>query len=186
MYRRFERLEFSKTYGGPSVSLEDSWNRTDEANRHMPGLGHPRMLGGTRDYNFFLPLVPCAPGLIFRGPRVTDRFDVDPDDPLRQMNPEPRTVFVRIRPKAWLYVGEYRIRLSAPLEEWWDLTDKQRQLWKGHINNIPKITKRNRMRSEELHEALDNGTRMLEVFTMECVGYHEGIQRAICLLPSCI
>jgi hypothetical protein len=124
MYRKFERLEFSKTYGGPSVAFEDSWNRTKEADQHMPGLGHPRMMGATQDYNFFLPLVPCAPGLIFRGPRFTDNLDVDPDDLLRQMNPEPRTVFVRIRPKAWLYVGEYRIRLSAPLEEWWDLTDK--------------------------------------------------------------
>ena len=121
MYRKFERLEFSKTYGGPSVSFEDSWNRIEDADRLM---GHPRMMGATQDYNFFLPLVPCAPGLVFRGPRFTDRLDVDPDDPFRQLNPEPRTVFVQIRPKAWLYVGEYRIRLSAPLEEWWDLTPK--------------------------------------------------------------
>jgi hypothetical protein len=113
MSRTFSRQEFSKKFGGSWVRYDSRWKRTRAALQQMPGLGHAFIVGAISKLNF-LPHVPCAPGILLNDPGETMPYSVE----------EPRTVFVRVRPGAWLYVGEYRLRLARPLSEWNELPTK--------------------------------------------------------------
>jgi hypothetical protein len=117
MSRTFSRQEFSKKFGGSWVQYDSRWKRKRAALQQMPGLGHTFIVGAILKYNF-PPHVPCAPGILLN----------DPGEGMPHGVTEPRTVFVRVRPGAWLYVGEYRLRLVRPLSEWDELSSEVRTL----------------------------------------------------------
>jgi hypothetical protein len=89
----------------------------------MPGCGQKNIFAARLDWNPFLPHVPCAPGLFFRAPGSTTAIGNKAEE-LVDGVPSPRTAFVRLDTNKWLYVGEYRVKLSEPLSEWLELDPK--------------------------------------------------------------
>jgi hypothetical protein len=114
----FSRTSFSTTFGSNPQRMESRWRRTPKANVDMKDSGQDYIIAPTLDWNPYLPHSPCAPGLLFREPGA--RQDTAPE--FLNGRPEYNTVFVRLGEGRWLYVGEYLVKLAAPLTEWKDLS----------------------------------------------------------------
>lgn len=179
VFETFNRHVFSRTYGSGAQVLDGRWIRKPAAIEDIGrGVGCDFMTAAQPFYNFFLPYAPCSPGFIFKAPGASFPIGTS-SKPLEEGEIAPRTVIIPLGVNRWLYVGEYRVRKMGSLHEWKDLPQKFQNLWKSHIYENPALVRDPRLNAHSLCRALDNGTKELEVFSLECIAYHEEIQRAV-------
>ncbi|KAG8854365.1 hypothetical protein FRB91_003609 [Serendipita sp. 411] len=179
----FRRQDFSVAFGSNPQALDTAWNKTPLAQYILGDKGSRFILGPMPDWNFFCPHSPCASGLIFRPPKCPDAHgcgqkEVDANGG----QPIPRTVIIRTSNAKWLYVGEYILQRSQPLDEWDQLDSWQQDCWRSKMNS--KMAGYSGRSVDEVLKALDARTAKLEVFTMECIGYETEVQHMIEMLVS--
>lgn len=134
MEQTFSRTEFQKQFGGQTQRIYGKWNR--KPNDILPDhLGHRYILAPTLEYNIYLPRVACAPGLLIIEAGFTTLYGNAPGELPKGINPEPQTVMVRLKAGIWLYVGEYIVRRSEPLdfEDWLACPSNARQKRLEHV-----------------------------------------------------
>ncbi|RDX48555.1 hypothetical protein OH76DRAFT_1483902 [Lentinus brumalis] len=115
-----------------------------------------------------------------------------------------QTLFVKLKPNQWLYLGEYELVGHTPLtvQQWQNLHEKVRSTWAHEISKSgwgtpirarihlrrslgrnpareeveTALGKFNEVSAEDVRDALDAGQECICAWSMKCIGYDEDFQ----------